>query len=64
MEAVLHEAEEALKSEFEAKLNQELKILRERHYFLQTTRARERVRKMKDGEKKGNRHELTKFRVV
>ena len=33
MEAVLHEAEEALKSVFEDKLNQELKVLRERHYF-------------------------------
>ena len=33
MEAVLHEAEEAIKSVFEDKLNQELKILRERHYF-------------------------------
>jgi hypothetical protein len=33
MEAVLHEAEEALKSLFKDKLNQELKVLRERHYF-------------------------------
>ena len=33
MEAVLHEAEEVLKSVFEDKLNQELKALRERHYF-------------------------------
>jgi hypothetical protein len=33
MEAVLHEAEEPLKSQFEAKLDQQLKILREGHYF-------------------------------
>jgi hypothetical protein len=34
MEAILHEAEEALKrGYYEAKLNQELKILREKLYF-------------------------------
>ena len=45
MEAVcLHEAEEALKSGFGAKLNQELKILRERHYFAndEISRARQK----------------------
>jgi hypothetical protein len=44
MEAVLHEAEEALKSVFEAKLNQELKVLRERHYFAndEISRARQK----------------------
>jgi hypothetical protein len=45
MEAVcLHEAEEALKSGFGAKLNQELKILRERHCFAndEISRARQK----------------------
>ena len=44
MEAVLHEAEEALKSVFEDKLNQELKVLRERHYFRndEISRARQK----------------------
>jgi hypothetical protein len=43
VEAVLHEAEEALKRECEAKLDQELKILRERHYFAndEISRARQ-----------------------
>jgi hypothetical protein len=44
MEAVLHEAEEALKSAFGDELNQELKALRERHYFRndEISRARQK----------------------
>jgi hypothetical protein len=34
MEAVLHEAEESLKSQFEAKLDQQLKILRDKREAL------------------------------